>query len=313
MNFIVMDLEWNQGKLEDIQEQKRIPFEIIEIGAVKLNEQRQSIDTFQRVIKPRIYPELFPVTQSLVQIQEKELNEGGSFIEVIHEFFDWCGKDYVFCTWGNMDLVELQRNMEYYGVSDILTKAFCYYDAQKLFSLQFEGRKNPKTLEYAVEYFKIKKNKDFHRALYDAEYTAKVFQRLDETIVKTYFSIDHFHNPQDESEEVYVNFGTYSKYISREFETKEEALSDKKIRQMNCFICNRPVKKRLDWFSNNPKNYYCLGYCSEHGYLKGRIQMNKSDNGKRYVIKIISRINKEAAKSLKLHHDEIIIKKSENK
>ena len=46
MNYIVFDLEWNQcpdGKEKEI---KDMPFEIIEIGAVKLDSQRRVIDTF---------------------------------------------------------------------------------------------------------------------------------------------------------------------------------------------------------------------------------------------------------------------------
>ncbi len=309
MNYIVMDLEWNQGKSELDEDKKRIPFEIIEIGAVKLNKDRKCIEKFQRVIKPNIYLEIFPVTKDLVQIDSKELEEGVSFVYAVHEFFEWCGSDFSFCTWGNMDLVELQRNMEYYGITNYLTKAFHYYDVQKIFSLEVEGRKNPKTLEYAVEYFGFEKSKEFHRALCDAEYTAKIFKQLNQMLINQYFSIDCYHNPKSVEDELYVNYGTYSKYISREFETKEEALNDKEIKKINCFLCGNPAVKKIGWFSNNPKNYYCLGYCSKHGYLKGRIQINKVDNGKRFVVKIVSTISKEGAKKLKLHHDEILIKK----
>ena len=94
MNYIVMDLEWNQGKSELDEDKKRIPFEIIEIGAVKLNKDRKCIEKFQRVIKPNIYLEMFPVTKNLVQIDSKELEEGVSFVHAIHEFFEWCGSDF---------------------------------------------------------------------------------------------------------------------------------------------------------------------------------------------------------------------------
>ena len=40
MNYIVFDLEWNQCPYGKGKENKRLPFEIIEIGAVKLNEDR---------------------------------------------------------------------------------------------------------------------------------------------------------------------------------------------------------------------------------------------------------------------------------
>ena len=37
MDYVVFDLEWNQGNTGKEGEAKGIPFEIIEIGAVKLN------------------------------------------------------------------------------------------------------------------------------------------------------------------------------------------------------------------------------------------------------------------------------------
>lgn len=49
MNYIVFDLEWNQGiagKRESSHEE--IPFEIIEIGAIKLDKRKNIIGQFQR-------------------------------------------------------------------------------------------------------------------------------------------------------------------------------------------------------------------------------------------------------------------------
>ena len=49
MNYIVLDLEWNQCPYGKGRENKKLPFEIIEIGAVKLNEKREIVDSFQPV------------------------------------------------------------------------------------------------------------------------------------------------------------------------------------------------------------------------------------------------------------------------
>ncbi len=55
MNYIVFDLEWNQNPDGRRHPDSRLPFEIIEIGAVKLNEKREIVDTFQCLIKPKVY------------------------------------------------------------------------------------------------------------------------------------------------------------------------------------------------------------------------------------------------------------------
>ena len=44
MNYIILDLEWNQSPTGKINENKAIPFEIIEIGAVKLNKDKEILD-----------------------------------------------------------------------------------------------------------------------------------------------------------------------------------------------------------------------------------------------------------------------------
>ena len=43
MDYIVVDFEWNQSAYGKGSTNKKLPFEIIEIGAVKLNEKRQFV------------------------------------------------------------------------------------------------------------------------------------------------------------------------------------------------------------------------------------------------------------------------------
>ncbi|MEG2870986.1 MAG: DNA polymerase III, partial [Clostridium sp.] len=56
--FIVLDLEWNQSAHGKDGSMDRLPFEIIEIGAVKLNASLQIISEFHRLIKPRVYHQM---------------------------------------------------------------------------------------------------------------------------------------------------------------------------------------------------------------------------------------------------------------
>ena len=62
-------------------------------------------------------------------------HEGLKFEDAVEEFIDWCGDDYVLCTWGNMDLTELQRNMVYHGLEIPFPFPLFYYDVQKIYSL----------------------------------------------------------------------------------------------------------------------------------------------------------------------------------
>lgn len=299
MDYIIIDLEWNQCPAGRDLGERELPFEIIEIGAVRLGEDRQIKGKFHSLIKPKIYQTLHKRTWEIIHIDSKELEKGEPFEKAIKDFLDWCGEDYCFGTWGSMDLVELQRNMDYFGIKAFADKPFFYYDVQKLFALETEGCKNPHTLAYAVDYYELKRQEDFHRALADAQYTARIFQQISESIVKKYFSIDYYHNPKTKEDEVYVDYGTYCKFISKEYESKDGALRDKEIKKLECFCCHRTVRKKTGWFgSSMKKNYYCVGICPEHGNLKGRIRIHKTKEGRYFIVKIVSFVSKEGAKEI---------------
>ena len=55
MCCIVLDLEWNQpfSTRSMVTTPVRLPGEIIQIGAVKLNEQLEIVDTFKVMVKPK--------------------------------------------------------------------------------------------------------------------------------------------------------------------------------------------------------------------------------------------------------------------
>ena len=113
MNYIVFDLEWNQNPDGRKHPDSRLPFEIIEIGAVKLNEKREIIDTFQCLIKPKVYHWIHDSIHEVIHVDFHELENGLPFPKAIRRFLEWCGPEYRFFTWGNQDVMELQRNMKY--------------------------------------------------------------------------------------------------------------------------------------------------------------------------------------------------------
>ena len=57
-NYIVFDLEWNQGEAPVQKDGKTLNFEIVEIGAVKLNNKKEKIGEFSRLIKPQIHRQI---------------------------------------------------------------------------------------------------------------------------------------------------------------------------------------------------------------------------------------------------------------
>lgn len=284
MNYIVLDLEWNQSSDGKEEESKLLPFEIVEIGAIRLNSERQMVSEFSELIKPQVYHEMHHITRKLIHLQMDQLEHGRPFAEVAEQFFEWCGEEPVFCTWGAMDLTELQRNLSYYGMQTLADGPFPFLDVQKLFSIGFEDRKSRRSLEYAIDYLKIEKDIPFHRAFSDAYYTAKVLALLDQEVLRNY-SYDVFHIPKDKQSEIHVQFDTYAKYISRGFADKAQAMEDRTVSSTKCYLCRRSLRRKIRWFTPNGKHYYCVSYCDRHGYMKSKVRMRKSEDKMVYVVK----------------------------
>ena len=92
MNYIILDLEWNQSSDGKEEESKVLPFEIVEIGAIKLNSARQMIDEFSELVKPQVYHEMHHITRKLIHLQMEQLEHGRPFTEVARSFSSGVGK-----------------------------------------------------------------------------------------------------------------------------------------------------------------------------------------------------------------------------
>ena len=302
MNYIVIDLEWNQSNTGEEPEVKEIPFEIIDIGAIKLNSEKMMIDEFNQLVKPAVYQHMHKITSNLIHLHMKDLQKGRPFVEVMGDFLSWCGEDYIFCTWGPLDLYELQRNMRYYHMEPLAGKPICFLDVQKLFSIAFEDKKQRRSLEYAIDYLKIEKDIPFHRAFSDAYYTARILSCLEEEILENY-SIDTYILPKNRQEEIHVMFHDYMKYISREFPDKQRALEDREVLSTKCYLCHKNLRKKIRWFSPNGKHYYSVSHCPVHGYMKSKIRIRKSESDSIYVIKTSKFISEEDCQKILLKRE----------
>lgn len=296
MDYIILDLEWNQSAKGKRFEKKEIPFEIIQIGAVKLNEAGEVTETLNQIIRPRVYPRLHSAVKEVVALSEKELKNGMTFQEAFVGLMKFCGDDYIFCTWGSQDLWQLQQNMQYYHIENAFPKVMKYYDVQKLFSIVFEDGKLRRTVEHAVDVFAMDKDLAFHSAVNDARYVARIFRNLmDNKEAMERVSVDYYKPPACKKEEVCLRFKTYSKYVYRVFDTKEDAMKDKGVCSIKCPICRTALRKKVMWFTSNTKKYYCVGRCPFHGFVRGKIQMKKfaDDPQKVFPIKIVKPIAEE--------------------
>lgn len=193
MYYIVLDLEFNQSFHFNTgpvaQTQVQCPFEIIQIGAVKLNEDFEIIEQFDAFIKPEIYPRLHPYVEKITGIKAAQLANQPSFREVYADFIRFIGtKDAILCTWGGDDIKALFRNILYHKLDpDKITQQ--YLNVQTFASTYLKHEKGKSIgLKNATVELEIEADIPFHNALCDAIYTAKVFAVVHpETMVPSLF------------------------------------------------------------------------------------------------------------------------------
>ncbi|ROR27266.1 inhibitor of KinA sporulation pathway (predicted exonuclease) [Mobilisporobacter senegalensis] len=182
MNYIVFDLEFNQditSLKEYYKDKSRFPFEIIQIGALKLDIDYKTIATFNHLIKPVIYTNIAGFITELTGITMKELEKEKSFPVVFKEFLDFIGQEEcILCTWGTSDMKELYRNISYHQI-DHKNVPDRYINIQPFTSLHVGiSKKELLSLENAVSILDIPTTYKFHDALSDAYYTAEIFKKV---------------------------------------------------------------------------------------------------------------------------------------
>lgn len=303
MEYIIFDLEWNQCPEGKEFENKSLPFEILEIGAVKLDSSYREISRFSERIRPVVYRTMHFRTREILHMDMDMLKNARTFPDVFHDFLDWCGKTAYFCTWGSLDLYELQRNLCYHRLENPFHAPLKFFDIQKIFSILYEDRKTRRSLEYAADFLQISGSMPFHSALNDAVYTAEILKHLPPEEVLKNYSIDYYQNPKSRREEIYAVYDTHSRFISREFPSKNQAMKDWKVTSTKCCLCQKNARRRIRWFSNGNSNYYSLSFCEAHGWLGGKIHIKKTLKGRYFCIKTLKLMSDAEAEDIRLRKE----------
>ena len=181
MQYIILDMEWNQPWPGSYSAKKALPSpmrgEIVQIGAVRMTQEQQVADEFQILIRPKYFKKMNRKVASLTGIRDSLLREKGvSFPEAAAQFAAWCGEDCVFLTWGFDDITILRENLAVFGLESGWTAR--WYNAQLIFNAQTDGSGAQKALSTAMQMMDIEPTRAAHDALGDAYHTALVCQRL---------------------------------------------------------------------------------------------------------------------------------------
>ena len=188
MGYIILDLEFNNMQnitkyFPHLYERNRhlrtleVQNEIIQIGAVKLDENMKQIDEFKVYTKSCAFPVLNPKITDMTGITEQHLKGAVTLKEGLIELKKFVGEDNLVCSWATDDIAEIVINAKYQGHNDVFWIKK-YLDLQE-YCTKLLSYKKPIGLKVALEELKIEvDNSKLHDALNDAVYTADVLRKI---------------------------------------------------------------------------------------------------------------------------------------
>ena len=268
--MIVLDMEWNQPLSADsplaIKLCTRMPFEIIQIGAVKLEtgEQFKATCCLQqyRILSPRI--------SKLTGITKQDVRSGETFQDAMVRFREFCGEDPILLTWGFNDIPILRQNLTFYGLDTAFTNR--YYNLQIMFNQQFDPGEVVRGLSFAVEFFNLTVDSSYHDGLNDAAYTAEVAKYIDiEKGMEDY--PDYLKYFEGDGDQAFLDCVRYANYTR--FETFEDMMNDPRIIETKCPHCGSVAEPPPPVLPEAGKIVWTVK-CPEHGEFMARVSFKRN-------------------------------------
>lgn len=145
MQYVVLDLEWNQAMSSKSPIYNRLPIhlrgEIIQIGACKLNPDLSPGEEFQIDVKPVYFRKMHYKVKKLTGIDSDRLNTAPGFKEAMKKFREFCGDGCTFLTWGYDDKGIMEQNIIVHDLDwDWIAG---WVNLQIIYNMQTDGDRNP--------------------------------------------------------------------------------------------------------------------------------------------------------------------------
>jgi 3'-5' exoribonuclease 1 len=173
LNYFIYDIEatcWRHAA-------KKTP-ETIEIGGVLLDDLGREKSRFHRFVSPKEFPQLSPFCMEMTGIDQEDIDRAQSFKEVLIDLQAWLnlyGFVSNWMSWGTFDLTQLKNE----ALKENLDTGWFpeHIDLKSQFG-KIHGLADPPSVKTALGMLNLKWIGDEHRALSDAENTARIFQML---------------------------------------------------------------------------------------------------------------------------------------
>lgn len=181
MKYVFVDFEMNPIANYNKLERKVCKSEIIQIGAVMLDEEHNEISHFNQYVLPQFNKEITSKCTKLTGITIKELKDARVFNDSLLEFLIWCitfsEGDYKIYAWSENDLLQLRQEMllkQTVKMPELNFMIDNWYDFQREYC-DLLGIYRPISLETAIGSIGENFMGRIHDALWDARNTATIF------------------------------------------------------------------------------------------------------------------------------------------
>ena len=262
MKYIVLDMEWNQPRHISVAIKNPIYLkgEIIQIGAVKLDEKFRTIDTFNVMVKPQYYTKMHSRVAELTMISNSDLKNGIPFPKAFDKFNRWCGEDYCILTWGWDDIPMLEDNLTIYNIDKSCLPE--NYNLQPIFDIQITKSGKQCALSTAMELVG-EPPFEAHDALNDAMSTAVICRHLDMKAGLENYSMCKKSLIPD------------SYNVPKCYRFCKDAKNDPLLNTFKCNCCGEDVVIN-NWLAQKPDRYLATAECKcgQEYYIKVRFRKN---------------------------------------
>lgn len=179
MNYVIVDLEMNLIANKYKEERKICRMEVIEIGAVIMDEKFLILGEFKTLVKPQYNDEIYKKYETLTGISTQMVSGAPSFVTAYELFVSWCesfGDEYEVYAWSENDYNQLVAEMalKNYTNEEMKKPLNHWFNFQKEYTEKL-GLERIMSLDKALNYAGIAFEGRMHDALWDAKNTAELF------------------------------------------------------------------------------------------------------------------------------------------
>ncbi|MBR5479796.1 MAG: exonuclease domain-containing protein [Clostridia bacterium] len=188
--YVIVDLEMCNVPKRNRSETYHLKNELIQIGAVVVDESLEITDEFMTFVAPE-FGVVDAFIEKLTGISKKDVDGAPCIKEALEMFLSWLPDDAVLVSWSDSDEAQIRKETEAKGIAieNLYHYLETWLDCQKTFSEKMDAQKNYRLSE-ALIIADIDYDEGAHDALVDAKNTARLFIKMErepELVLSPYY------------------------------------------------------------------------------------------------------------------------------